>query len=183
MGMGRGVTRPSDPPVSVASELLALRQRVDEETARLEDRHRARLRCAKGCCDCCVDDLSVFEVEAERIRALHPAVLRSAPAPEGGCAFLDGEGACRIYESRPHVCRTQGLPLRWIDWEEEVEARSICPLNEEGPSLVELPAEDCLELGPNEAQLATLEARRSGVAMGSSLARVRLRDLFEGSGQ
>jgi hypothetical protein len=75
------------------------------------------------------------------------------------------------------VCRTQGLPLRWIDFDAPdgpVERRDICPLNEAGEPIVTLAPEACWELGPVEARLAALQAERSGV----DLPRVRLRDLF-----
>lgn len=124
-----------------------------------------------------MDEISVFAVEAERIRARAPQVLREAPHPPGACAFLDAAGACRIYEHRPYVCRSQGLPLRWIDADAPagpVEHRDICPLNEAGPPIESLPAEACWELGPWEARLAALQAERAGGA----LPRVRLRDLF-----
>jgi hypothetical protein len=125
-----------------------------------------------------VDEITVFAVEAQRIRTRAPQVLREAPHPPGACAFLDAAGACRIYEHRPYVCRTQGLPLRWIDFDAPagpVEHRDICPLNEAGPPLESLPEDACWELGPWEARLATLQAGRAGGA----LPRVRLRELFE----
>jgi hypothetical protein len=156
-------------------------EKVDRAVASLERRHGDRLRCGLGCASCCVDDLTVFPVEAERIRRHHSGLLESgAPHPEGACAFLDDRGACRIYEHRPYVCRTQGLPLRWLDEAEDgasiVELRDICPLNDEGgPPIEELPAEDCWTLGPVEGRLATLQA---GADPEGGLVRVRLRDLF-----
>ena len=55
-------------------ELLELHARVDEEVRLLVERHRARLKCALGCSDCCLDELTVFEVEAERVRREFPGV-------------------------------------------------------------------------------------------------------------
>lgn len=150
---------------------------MDAQAGALHARHAARLQCRRGCAGCCVDELTVFEVEAERIRARAPEVLREAPHPPGACAFLDAAGACRIYAHRPYVCRTQGLPLRWVDFEAPagpVERRDVCPLNEAGPPLETLAPADCWELGPTEARLAALQAERDGGA----LRRVRLRDLF-----
>lgn len=150
---------------------------MDARADALHVRHAARLQCRRGCHACCVEDLTVFEVEALRIRTRAPAVLGEAPHPPGACAFLDATGSCRIYEHRPYVCRTQGLPLRWIDDGAPggpVERRDICPLNEPGPPIEALPAEDCWELGPVEGRLAALQARRDG----GTPRRVRLRDLF-----
>ncbi|HMV68287.1 MAG TPA: YkgJ family cysteine cluster protein, partial [Myxococcota bacterium] len=106
---------------------------VDELVAPLAARHGDRLACRRGCHGCCRDGLTVFEVEADRIRALHPDLLRDgAPAPAPGCAFLDADGACRVYDARPYVCRTQGLPLRWADGGAERRFGQIAPSGGDG---------------------------------------------------
>jgi Fe-S-cluster containining protein len=171
--------------MSSPDRLRVLREDLDREVLRLSSLHAERLACRRGCADCCVDGLSVFEVEAEAIRTRHPELLaHGAPHPPGACAFLDADGACRVYEVRPYVCRTQGLPLAWEDEDEDgepVEARDICPLNEAGgPPLEALPAEDCFRLGPFEGRLATLQAEAQGRFDG--LARVALRALFQRGG-
>ena len=160
-------------------ELLRLHAAVDAEATTLAERHGERLRCALGCTDCCVDDITVFTIEAALIARHHASLLAEGkPHPAGACAFLDSEGACRIYDRRPYVCRTQGLPLRWIETdatgaEATREYRDICPLNEPGPSLLELDAESFWEIGPREAELASLQSRHSG-----KLERRSLRGLF-----
>jgi Fe-S-cluster containining protein len=157
----------------------ALHVEVDRAAARLAARHAERLRCARGCSSCCVDGITVFEVEARIIERRHGELLAAGePHDEGACAFLDGEGACRIYAERPYVCRTQGLPLRWIDELEDgspAELRDICPLNDEGEPIEELVEEDCWTLGPAEERLARLQA-----ATGAPGRRVALRGLFQG---
>jgi uncharacterized protein len=156
----------------------ALHDEVDARAAALARLHAARLRCGRGCAQCCVDDLTVFEVEAERIRRAHVDLLVSGePHAPGACAFLDAEGACRIYADRPYVCRTQGLPLRWLTEDaqgEVVEQRDICPLNEAGEPIEALRDNDCWTLGPFEQRLAALQAEQDGGA----LRRVPLRSLF-----
>lgn len=176
---------PSDPA------LLALREEVDQRSAELTQVHGERLRCGRGCADCCTDELTVFEVEAAPIRAFmqsNAALFASGPHPVGRCAFLDADLACRIYAQRPYVCRTQGLPLRWIEEDEgqAAEYRDICPLNEADeaqgarwPALHVLSPDDCFELGPFEARLATMQAGLQKVSPGAPLARVALRALFE----
>jgi uncharacterized protein len=159
--------------------IAALHDEVDVAARHLHVLHAERLVCRKGCSSCCVDGLSVFEVEAEPIRRNHAQLLATGtPHAEGLCAFLDGDGACRIYDDRPYVCRTQGLPLRWLEErdEETVELRDICPLNDEGPPIEELAAEDCWTLGPIEERLARLELAAHAGASG--LARTPLRALF-----
>lgn len=152
-------------------------QSVDHVTQVLQE----RLNCKLGCKSCCVDDLTVFEIEAAHIKRRHGAtVLRQAPHPDGACAFLDGDGACRIYEDRPYVCLTQGLPLRWMEptgEQEVVEYRDICPLNETEQPLQNLPQSSCWLIGPFEGRLAQLQS----ISTGNRMARTKLRDLFKGN--
>lgn len=154
--------------------LEALYAEVDAVAGEIASHHAERMQCRRGCHDCCVDELTVFAVEAEHLTARHGAVFASAPRDEGACALLDADGACRVYADRPYVCRTQGLPLRWED--DGAEYRDICPLNEPGPDLVQLPSERCFTLGPYEGRLAELQRQHGEGRM----SRVRLRDLFRG---
>ena len=154
--------------------LLRLHAEVDARAGALATEHAARLQCRRGCSACCVDGITVFAIEAERIRSHNKELLaQGAPHPPGACAFLDVEGACRIYADRPYVCRTQGLPLRWIDEERGAELRDICPLNEAGEPIAALPENSCWTLGPAEARLADLQR-----ASGQDGERVMLRELF-----
>lgn len=162
-------------PPAVLDWVERLHGVVDELVAPLAAIHADRLQCREGCAGCCVDELTVFPIEAAVIERHHGALLASGEAhPEGGCAFLDAKGACRIYAQRPYVCRTQGLPLRWLEEEdgEPVEARDVCPLNAAGPALEELPADACWTLGPIEERLRTRQE-----ALGD-LTRRSLRSLF-----
>lgn len=158
--------------------LQALYGEVDDRASQIADGHGARLQCRRGCCQCCVDELTVFEIEAENIRLNHTALLvEQEPHQRGACAFLDAGGACRIYADRPYVCRTQGLPLRWIDEGHDgelVELRDICPLNDEGTPIEELTTDECWTIGPAEERLAKLQQQFES----DQMARVPLRSLF-----
>ena len=90
--------------------------------------------------------------------------------------MLDDAGACRIYSARPYVCRTQGLPLSWIDSGPSgtVEWRDICPINEPGLNLEALPAEVLWQIGPAEGKLAVIER-----CWDPSMERLGLRALFD----
>jgi hypothetical protein len=105
-------------------------------------------------------------------------LLKGGQAHEvGACVFLDPRGACRIYAHRPYVCRTQGLPLRWLeakDNEPIVEYRDICPLNDRGVPVEALNVQDCWTLGPAEEALAQLQERSHP----GDMRRVPLRSLF-----
>lgn len=163
-------------PDDALDGVLRLHAVVDELVAPLVSRHAARLKCAPGCAACCVDGLTVFEVEAARISSEAPQVLAQPPGPLGACAFLDAAGACRIYAQRPYVCRTQGLPLRWVEerGRRVVERRDICPLNAPGEPVESLHKDDCWPLGLVEARLGALQDRVDGGAR----TRVPLRALF-----
>ncbi len=150
---------------------------VEKRTAKLEKLHAERLNCKKGCSACCVDDITVFEIEAENIKQNHAEFLEAQkPHQKGMCAFLDKSGACRIYENRPYVCRTQGLPLSWIDeFEDQLfEFRDICPLNEEGEPIENLYENECWTIGEFESKLTELQ-KELGTG---EMTRIKLRKLF-----
>jgi Fe-S-cluster containining protein len=144
-----------------------LHEEIDTRAAAVAATHRDRMVCRKGCFGCCVDEIMVFEIEAEKIRRGAAELLATAtPHAPGRCAFLGHEGECRIYELRPYVCRTQGLPLRWIDEDAEAEYRDICSLNDEaGAPLEELSAEECWTVGEFEERLARLNGSSKRVAL------------------
>lgn len=163
--------------MTIGAELIdavdGLHRAIDDNARALADKHKDRLQCRRGCSGCCSDGLTVFEVEAALIVRKHRALLDSGePHAEGRCAFLDGDGGCRIYEERPYVCRTQGLPLRWIEGGQEL--RDICTLNVVGDPIESLPANECWPIGPVEARLSAMQA----MADGGALRRVELRKLF-----
>lgn len=91
---------------------------MDAFFVRVEARHGADMQCATGCSDCCHVRLTVTTVEAAAIRAhvvAMPDDQRRALAVTQGrdrCAALDAAGRCRIYEARPLVCRSHGVPIR-----------------------------------------------------------------------
>jgi hypothetical protein len=157
-------------------DLVSFHDEVDRRAASLAARHKDRLQCGRGCSDCCVDEIRVLEVEAELIRRDHADLLATGtPHPAGKCAFLDGDGACRIYESRPYVCRTEGLPFRWTGADDDgspIENRDICPLNDEGEAITGIDPDDCWLLGPHEERLADIQDK---IEPGK---RVPLRELF-----
>ena len=175
-------SRPTESPIDARTRRI--HSQVDRKGSGLIARNRARLHCKVGCAACCVDGITVFELEADRIRVMHPELLRAGqPHLAGACALLDETGACRVYADRPYVCRTQGLPLRWIDRGPdgvgEAEYRDICPLNELALEPIEaLARTDCWSIGPVEEALRALQASLDGGAE----RRVALRDLFAEGG-
>lgn len=161
----------SDVPAELIDAIDGLHRAIDDNARVLAERHRAQLQCKRGCSGCCSDGLTVFEVEAAAIVRKHRALLsEQAAGPVGRCAFLDDDGACRVYDERPYVCRTQGLPLRWI--ERDRELRDVCALNV--IQVEALTRAECWPIGPVEARLSTMQA----MVDGGELRRVALRDLF-----
>lgn len=165
-------------------ELINFYKEVDKLTYKLSERHKSRINCKAGCFSCCVDNITVFAVEAEFIKQNNVNLLKSEPPhSEGLCAFLNDKGECRIYEHRPYVCRTQGLPLRWleeINEEELIDMRDICPLNEEGEPIVNLRTEDCWTIGPFEEKLAEIQRNyEKQTTAKNKMTRIELRKLFE----
>lgn len=152
---------------------------IDSLTGPIAQAQPGALSCGEGCTGCCVDDLTVFEVEAEVLRANYAALFANdSPGAEGACAMLDERGACRVYAHRPYTCRTQGLPLRWLERDEHgeaIELRDVCPLNADavGP-LDEASATRCWTIGPVEERL---RAAQHAVDGGEGR-RVSLRSLF-----
>lgn len=151
---------------------------LDSHVHSIEEKNKSRINCKKGCFSCCKDDLEVFGIEAEYIRKNQQEFLKTnSPAPIGACAFLNEEGACRIYDSRPFVCRTHGVPIAYLqeDEEGEFELRDICPLNEEGEPLEELPEEKLFQNSSWEEKIVILQL----MVDKGKMDRVILRNLFD----
>lgn len=175
---GKQSDEPPERDLAALDDLVSLHESIDKEAGRLTLRHASRLECRKGCSACCLDGLTVFEVEADLIRREFPAVLDEEPGPRGGCAFLDSEGACRVYAHRPYVCRTQGLPLQFFAEDEDgeiVERRDICELNIEGEPLSGLDMDEMWTIGPTELELQRLQDRHGA----NEQRRIALRALFK----
>lgn len=133
------------------------------------------MQCQSGCSRCCLVDLSVFQIEADTIRAWFSSLtfaeqdelrkqwktplqkgLNFHNEEVGACPFLRND-RCTIYEVRPLICRSQGLPLKFsFDEQEGVDA---CPLNFNG---TELELSNCLDLDKLNQILAQLELQHSG---------------------
>ncbi|MFZ9519350.1 MAG: YkgJ family cysteine cluster protein [Silvanigrellaceae bacterium] len=114
-------------------------------------KHSTQMKCGLGCSRCCVGNLSVFPVEAQVIqdwyfslpqqRKLELRALwlsqradSAALASSNSCVFL-AENSCTIYDVRPAVCRTQGLPLKVPSFDNPDQSGrenfelSLCELN------------------------------------------------------
>jgi uncharacterized protein len=122
---------------------------------REKDTASGGIRCRKGCSNCCHGPVEIWPQEAallvqtardagieldrarlERQGRQSVDSWRQQPGTDTVCVFLGGDGACRIYESRPNACRkllvvsdpalcdakNQALDRveRWFSWESEM---------------------------------------------------------------
>lgn len=103
---------------------------IDSISHRLTSIHSKHLQCKKGCDLCCMD-YSIFPVEfytiLNQLKANKTIVKPVEKADANSCAFLNNH-ACTIYENRPVICRTHGLPLLYMNDDSEWEL-SACELN------------------------------------------------------
>lgn len=129
-----------DERTQAGQALVVLRARVDEHFAGAMRRSPGAMKCRAGCDQCCHVRLSVFAIEADRISralsdlarfdsTLRNRIRRQADDPDHGksCPMLV-DGACAIYEDRPLICRSHGLPVATTSPQGKTEIRG-CPLN------------------------------------------------------
>ena len=139
---------------------LALKSRVDELCSSTARRFDAQISCRPGCDSCC-RHLSVFAVEAaalhEAMRAVaeaDAALIRQAAAHatlQAPCPLLRN-GLCLLYQARPIICRTHGLPLLISrDGESGVD---FCPQNFR--ELSSIPGDAVIDLDRLNATLAAI---------------------------
>jgi len=174
---------------------------VDRLSAKLQTRYSKRLNCRAGCAGCCHHHLSVFAVEAEETRAAIEALplpIRArveeqareiikceaqgepAPCPLPPCPLLMDD-RCSIYESRPLICRTQGLPLL-IESEDGEQEVDFCPLNFTEPGAIDDLDEDHLvPLDALNLRLALLNlehCRETGLGDEAVGERIKMADII-----
>jgi Fe-S-cluster containining protein len=67
------------------------------------------------------------------------------------------DGACSVYEARPLICRSHGLPLV-LERSKGRQMVDVCPLNFTDGSLATLPPEDLLAQGTVDSILVAVNA-------------------------
>jgi len=114
--------------------IVSLHENASDFFDKVFTKNSLQMDCKKGCSKCCQTDISVFEIEADRIRQwfnsqsieekIKLKSLWCIPSVKVNCSFLVNDN-CTIYEARPLICRTQGLPL-YLSSENSLD---YCPLN------------------------------------------------------
>ena len=148
-------------------------RRIDDDVGPVVERHRDQVQCAKGCSDCCHQTFRVSDLEGELLRAgltqLDPGTKRDildrarryVPDSKAPCPVLGADGACRLYDHRPRICRKYGIPLWHPDRPEQVRCcpKNFRDLRDLEPDLIVEPqarwAEDWIEVRSKLGQRAT----------------------------
>lgn len=129
-----------EPRATARAALPVLRTRVEQHFARALARSPDQMSCREGCDRCCHVRLSVFSLEAEAIAGalarlaiedpeLRATIRRQADDPDAQtrCSLLV-RGRCTVYDERPLICRSHGVPVL-VEVPGEPPSRSCCPLN------------------------------------------------------
>jgi len=108
------------------------------------------LTCHTGCSSCCIA-ISVFPVEAAALIAAAGKLPTeqyqqlkqqlSFPVTGDRCPLLVND-LCLLYQARPVICRTHGLPI--LITEESGRRMDVCPLNCKG--MERIPGEALIDL-------------------------------------
>lgn len=107
-----------------------LRRTIDKRSGELETVHENHMNCKAGCDLCCID-YSIFPIEfyyiVEQLKneSIPPTINSEAKTED--CIFLTNH-KCNIYDQRPIICRTHGLPLLFMSEDGNWEL-SACHLN------------------------------------------------------
>lgn len=157
----------------MSNPILTLQENASGFFDKISAKYSAEMKCQAGCSKCCFTDISIFEVESERIKDWFSSLSDEAQKElqelwltkneAGACSFLYND-RCSIYEARPVICRTQGAPL----FIASTNTLDYCPLNFTGGDPVK---EDWLNLERLNTMLA-LAAKTKGQD-----ARIRLKKL------
>jgi Fe-S-cluster containining protein len=117
---------------------LQLQKKVDVQFQHLFQKHQTSMACVQGCHQCCLPDLTVSRIEADAIHQhlnqestdLDLILDLETQNPHSGtrCSFLTKKGDCSIYDARPLVCRSHGVP-HMIKVSRKEEGLDACELN------------------------------------------------------
>jgi Fe-S-cluster containining protein len=110
-------------------DYLKLRIDLQKTCTALHNLHSPHTQCGKGCSSCCMD-FGLMPVEFHYIveQLKNKPIALNRETEKGQCIFLVNN-ECTIYEHRPIICRSHGLPILFMDEEGENYNLSFCPLN------------------------------------------------------
>jgi len=146
---------------SFFDEYYLLRNQIDKEIERFENMHEIHLQCKIGCDSCC-ESIGVFPIEFYAIQnelksnTLPKKLLKHNFTKE--CRYLIN-GVCKIYNSRPFICRTQGLPLLYENFEGTGFELSVCQLNFKDVKVATFNMDNSLYMPPFNSKLYLLNRK------------------------
>ncbi|MCL2294009.1 MAG: YkgJ family cysteine cluster protein [Spirochaetes bacterium] len=129
-------------------DYFKIRDTIDAKISDILSFYKTDILCKKGCSGCCTG-ISLFSVEFFAIKSVlgqederktgksncPDNLLKYLTLPESSetewnpdCVFLENS-ICTIYEARPIICRTQGLPLLYFSDKLENYTISYCEKN------------------------------------------------------
>jgi hypothetical protein len=125
--------------------LETLRNRVETHSNRVLSAHPDQFACQKGCAGCCATEREINDLEYAALQRGFAQLdtdetQRLMAAQDGTACPLLVDQACSLYEERPLICRSHGLP---IVMESKLD---VCPLNFEDIDLKSLPDTDLLSV-------------------------------------
>ena len=148
-------TTPLPPvPQTISDEYHELVSELDCAIGALQQHLHKFIGCAPGCSSCC-KKFSVLPLEAALIAGSASVSLQFSSGSGEFCSQLI-DNHCSIYPQRPLICRTQGLPIGYIDEDREQIEVSACPLNFPEDHPFDLP--DLLLLDSFNSRLAALNS-------------------------
>jgi len=107
--------------VEIFEKFLKLRGKIDSRIEQLEKEHRTDMQCKEGCDSCCIK-FRILPIEFEYIKSkLGNRIFQKPKRFTKKCVFLKNS-ICQIYEHRPIICRSHGVPMLYMnkagtDWE------------------------------------------------------------------
>lgn len=152
-----------------------LAARVDALCATIIAALGEQITCSSGCSSCCTS-ITVFPVEAAAMREalqhlpdqLAEEILRHiSEHAEGERCPLLFHHRCLLYEARPIICRTHGLPIIYTT--DGQQSSDCCPLNLTeaesipGSSAVDLDKLNTLLVAVNSIYLSQTESAETDV--------------------
>ena len=140
-------------PKAIAEDYHGLVFDLDQAINTMEQHLKPFIGCTPGCSSCC-KKFSVLPLEAALI--INSANLPLQPTDRGELCAQLVDRHCSIYPQRPLICRTQGLPIGYIDEAHEQIEVSACPLNFPEDHLFDF--QDLLLLDSFNSRLAALSS-------------------------
>lgn len=142
---------------------LNLIRQLDSLCDRISSNLAERIACRAGCAGCC-RHITLFPVEAvalsEAQRHLPPeqaSPIRErarTATPDSPCPLLH-QDICLLYEARPVICRTHGMPLL-LTGSDGIRRVDFCPRNFQGAK--SLPGDAVIDLDRLNETLAAVNA-------------------------